>query len=324
MKKQILIILLLIALEANAQRSSHTQFFGNESGAPGNYYPVLHQTIRIDNLDIFYREAGDPQKPVILLLHGYPSSSHMYRHLMAHLADAYHVIAPDYPGYGQSSAPSPSEFAYTFDNLATVMLRFIDALGLKKYSLYMQDYGGPVGFRIATQRPQSIQALIVQNANAYKEGLGDAIKPMSDYFNNPNPETERKARWIISEESTKWQYLHGAEDSIKISPDAYLIDQFLLDRPGNDLIQLSLFRDYRNNLSLYDSWQQYFRKNQPPTLVISGKNDLIFLADGARAFKRDIKDAEISLLNGGHFVLEEKHWEAAGLIRSFLERKGIR
>ncbi len=285
---------------------------------------ISYRTIKIDGLDIFYREAGDKDKPVILLLHGFPSSSHMYRDLMVDLADSYHLIAPDYPGFGQSSAPSVNDYNYTFDNLAATMNRFIDTLGLKKFSLYVQDYGGPVGFRMASQRPGLVQALIIQNANAYKEGLGDAIQPMSAYFNNPNPETEKGARWILSPESTKWQYTEGAEDVSKISPDSYITDQLYLDRPGNDAIQLALFRDYKNNLLLYDTWHAYFRKQQPATLVISGKNDKIFTAPGAMAFKRDVKDAQISLLNGGHFVLEEKHKEAAALIKTFLQKKGIK
>jgi pimeloyl-ACP methyl ester carboxylesterase len=284
---------------------------------------VRFKTIKVNGLDIFYREAGEPGKPVILLLHGFPSSSHMYRDLIDDLSDQYHLIAPDYPGFGQSSSPSPTEYQYTFDNLAATMNAFIDAIALKKFSLYVQDYGGPVGFRIATQRPERVQAIIVQNANAYAEGLGDAIKPMREYFNNPNPETEKGARWILSNESTLWQYYEGAEDLSKISPDGHKLDQFLLDRPGNDLIQLSLFRDYKSNLSLYETWHAYFRKHQPATLVISGKNDKIFIAPGAEAFKRDIKDAEIRLLNGGHFVLEEKHHEAALIIKEFLQKKGI-
>jgi pimeloyl-ACP methyl ester carboxylesterase len=294
------------------------------SGNVPDVNAVRYKTVRINGLDIFYREAGIPGKPVILLLHGFPSSSHMYRDLMNDLSSEYHLIAPDYPGFGQSSTPSPAHYQYTFDNLASTINAFIDALQLTKFSIYVQDYGGPVGFRIATQRPERIQAIIVQNANAYAEGLGDAIKPMRDYFNNPNPETEKGARWILSNESTLWQYREGAEDVSKINPDGYQLDQFYLDRPGNDLIQLSLFRDYKNNLSLYGTWQAYFRKHQPATLVISGKNDKIFLAAGAEAFRRDIKDAEIKLLNGGHFVLEEKHEEAAEIIKEFLTRKGIR
>ena len=282
------------------------------------------KTVKVDGLDIFYREAGDKNKPTILLLHGFPSSSHMYRDLINDLSADYHLIAPDYPGFGQSSSPSPSAYHYSFDNLTLTINHFIDTLELKKFSLYVQDYGGPVGFRIAAQRPELIQALIVQNANAYAEGLGDALKPLVAYIQNQNAETEKGARGFLSFDTIKWLYTDGSEDVSKISPDSYTTDQYYLYRPGNDQIQLALFRNYGTNLSLYDTWHSYFRKYQPATLVISGKNDKLFLAAGAEAFKKDIKDAQISLLNGGHFVLEEKHAEAALVIKSFLFKKGIK
>ena len=284
---------------------------------------INFKTVNVDGLDIFYREAGKNSNPTILLLHGFPSSSHMYRDLIKDLSKDYHLIAPDYPGFGQSSSPLPSIYDYSFDNLALTINHFIDALGLKKFSLYVQDYGGPVGFRIAAQRPEMIQALIIQNANAYNEGLGDALKPLVDYIQNPNPETEKTVRFFLSFDANKWLHTDGAEDLSNISPDSYTIDQYYLDRPGNDEIQLTLFRNYGTNLSLYEDWHSYFRKYQPPALVISGKNDKLFVTAGAEAFKNDIKDAQIKLLNGGHFVLEEKHAEAASLIRSFLAEKGI-
>ena len=280
--------------------------------------------VKVDGLDIFYREAGDKNKPTILLLHGFPSSSHMYRDLINDLSSDYHLIAPDYPGFGQSSSPSPSAYHYSFDNLALTINHFIDALKIKKFSLYVQDYGGPVGFRIAAQRPELIQALIVQNANAYSEGLGDTLKPLVAYIQNQNAETEQGARSFLSFDTIKWLYTDGAEDISKVSPDSYTTDQYYLSRTGNDEIQLALFRNYGTNLTLYDSWQSYFRKYQPATLVISGKNDKLFIPAGAEAFKKDIKDAQTSLLNGGHFVLEEKHAEAASVIKSFLFTKGIK
>ena len=284
---------------------------------------INFKTVNVDGLDIFYREAGKNSNPTILLLHGFPSSSHMYRDLIKDLSKDYHLIAPDYPGFGQSSSPLPSIYDYSFDNLALTINHFIDALGLKKFSLYVQDYGGPVGFRIAAQRPEMIQALIIQNANAYNEGLGDALKPLVDYIQNPNPDTEKTVRFFLSFDANKWLHTDGAEDLSNISPDSYTLDQYYLDRPGNDEIQLTLFRNYGTNLSLYEDWHSYFRKYQPPALVISGKNDKLFVTAGAEAFKNDIKDAQIKLLNGGHFVLEEKHAEAASLIRSFLAEKGI-
>ena len=227
------------------------------------------------------------------------------------------------PALGKAVRHRHLHYNYSFDNLALTINHFIDALELKKFSLYVQDYGGPVGFRIAAQRPELIQALIVQNANAYNEGLGDALGPLVAYIQNQNAETEKGARSFLSFDAIKWLYTDGAEDVSKISPDSYTTDQYYLNRPGNDEIQLALFRNYGTNLSLYDAWHSYFRKYQPPTLVISGKNDKLFIAAGAEAFKKDIKDAQINLLNGGHFVLEEKHAEAASIIKSFLSKKGI-
>lgn len=281
------------------------------------------KTIKIDGLDIFYREAGNKNNPAILLLHGFPSSSHMFRDLINDLSKDYFLIAPDYPGFGQSSAPSPSAYNYTFDNLALTINHFIDALELKKLILYVHDYGGPIGFRIAAQRPQLIEAVIIQNANAYNQGLGDALKPLVDYIQNQNAETEKAVRFFLSFDANKWLHTDGAEDVSKISPDTYTIDQYYLDRTGNDQIQLALFKDYGSNLPLYSHWQSYFRTYQPPALVIWGKNDKLFLSAGAEAYKNDLEQAQINLLNGGHFVLEEKHQEAASLIRSFLASRAF-
>lgn len=326
MKKTIILLTTFIGSLAATHLSAQINHSKNQlnNQKKMNNKTVTFKTVKIDGLDIFYREAGDKNKPTILLLHGFPSSSHMFRDLINDLSDSYHLVAPDYPGFGQSSAPSVKDYQYSFANLTAVIEDFIDALGLKKFSLYMQDYGGPIGFRIAAKRPYAIQSLIVQNANAYNEGLGEALKPLVGYIQNPNPETEKAARGLLTLEGTKWQYTDGAEDLTKISPDSYTSDQFYLDRPGNDEIQLSLFRNYGSNLPLYEVWQNYFRKYQPNTLVISGKNDQLFIAPGAEAFKKDIKDAQISLLNGGHFVLEEKHEEAAELIKTFLTKKGIK
>lgn len=281
---------------------------------------VLFKTLQVDGIEIFYREAGETTNPTILLLHGFPSSSHMYRDLINDLSGDFHLIAPDYPGFGQSGSPSPLFYNYSFDNLALIIRRLIQKLELKNIILYMHDYGGPVGFRIASQQPELIQALIVQNANAYNEGLGEALSPLVAYIEDPNPETEKNARNYLSPDTVKWLYTNGAENSSRISPDGIMLDQYYLNRPGNDEIQLALFRDYGTNLPLYETWQRYFRDHQPPTLVISGKNDQLFLAAGAEAFKKDIREAEIRLLNGGHFVLEEKHLEAAHLIRSFIKK----
>ncbi|NCT94827.1 MAG: alpha/beta hydrolase [Chitinophagaceae bacterium] len=285
---------------------------------------VSFKSIEIDGLKIFYREAGMPGKPTILLLHGFPSSSRMYQNLMNELSGQYHLIAPDYPGFGQSSAPDTDHYQYTFDNLAATVTRFIDKLGLKQFSLYMQDYGGPVGLRIATARPAAIQSLIIQNANAYTEGLGAALAPLSDYMQHPNAETEKAVRGFLTLAATQWQYTDGASDLSKINPDSYITDQYYLDRKGNDLIQLALFRNYITNLALYETWHAYFRKYKPATLVISGKNDQLFTAPGAEAFKKDNPDAQIHLLNGGHFALEEHYEHAAIIILQFLQGNAIR
>jgi pimeloyl-ACP methyl ester carboxylesterase len=279
------------------------------------------KTVKVDGLDIFYREAGSKNNPTILLLHGFPSSSHMYRDLIKDLSEDYYLVAPDYPGFGQSSSPLPTAYSYSFDNLALTINNFIDILELKKFSLYVQDYGGPIGFRIAAKRPELIETLIIQNANAYNEGLGDALIPLVNYIQNQNAKTEESVREFLTPDITKWLYTEGAEDVFKISPDGYTIDQYYLDRPGNDEIQLALFRNYGTNLPLYDEWHSYFRTYQPPTLIIWGKNDKLFVEAGANAFQRDIKEVQINLLNGGHFVLEEKHAEAASLIKSFLSKK---
>ena len=281
------------------------------------------KTLQLGDIEIFYREAGNKNKPVILLLHGFPSSSHMFRNLINDLSEDYYLIAPDYPGFGRSSSPSVNSFNYTFDNLARIIGQFIDALHLEKFSLYLQDYGGPVGFRIASERPASIQSLIIQNANAYMEGLGDALNPLVAYIQNQNAETEKGARYFLSPAAIEWLYTDGADELSKISPDGYTIDQYYLNRPGNDEIQLALFRDYGSNLPLYEEWQSYFKTHQPATLVIWGKNDKLFLAAGARAYANDLRKAQLNLLNGAHFLLEEKHKEAASLIKSFLSETGI-
>ena len=281
------------------------------------------KTLQLGDIEIFYREAGNKNKPVILLLHGFPSSSHMFRNLFNDLSEDYYLIAPDYPGFGRSSSPSVSSFNYSFDNLASIIGQFIDALQLEKFSLYLHDYGGPVGFRIAAQRPESIQSLIIQNANAYMEGLGEALNPLVAYIQNQNAETEKGARFYLSPAAVEWLYTDGAEEVSKISPDGYTIDQFYLNRPGNDEIQLALFRDYGSNLPLYQEWQSYFKAHQPATLVIWGENDKLFLAKGARAYAKDLKNAQVNLLNGGHFLLEEKHTKTASLIKSFLSEIGM-
>jgi pimeloyl-ACP methyl ester carboxylesterase len=281
---------------------------------------VIYKTISVDGVKIFYREAGSPSNPLILLLHGFPSSSHMYRDLMYDLADDYHLIAPDYPAFGNSDMPDKNIYPYTFDNLSITIEKFIDALKLSKFSIYMQDYGAPVGYRIAVRKPELIQALIIQNANAYEEGLGPAIEDGKRFWANRNEETENAMRGILTIEGTKMQYMDGVESPEKVSPDAYLYDQLFLDREGNKEIQLDLLYDYRKNIALYSVWQKYLRDHQPPALITWGKNDALFTDKGAVAYKKDLPDAEIHLLNTGHFALEEFHTEIAAYIDDFLKR----
>lgn len=286
-----------------------------------NYFQkVKYQYASVNGQKIFYRSAGNPENPTILLLHGFPSASHMFRDLIRELANDYYLIAPDYPGFGQSSSPATTDYDYTFDNLANTVAGFIDVLGLEKFNLYLHDIGGPIGFRIATQRPAAIQSLIIQNANAYNIGLGDSLAPLVAYIQSQNPETEAGARGFLSFEATRWQYTDGAENPENISPDGYTLDQLYLDRPGAHEHFLAIFRDYGSNMPLYEKWQAWFREWQPKTLVISGKNDKLFVAAGAEAYKTDIHDAEIKLLNGGHFALEEHYIQAAHLIKKFLSK----
>lgn len=281
---------------------------------------TLHKTVKIGELDIFYREAGPKDAPTILLFHGFPTSSQMFRNLIPALADRYHVIAPDYPGYGHSSMPPHDEFSYTFDNLAKVMGEFTDKLGLTKYAIYVQDYGAPVGYRLAVAHPERITAIIVQNGNAYDEGIdNDFWKPIKAYWADPTNMEKRDAlRSILTYDATRWQYTEGAPFPELVSPDGPAHDQFLLDRPGNDEIQLDLFLSYGSNPPLYPAWQEYFRQRQPPMLIVWGKNDQIFPAAGAEPYKRDLKTLEFHLLDAGHFALETSGDEIARLMREFL------
>ncbi len=284
---------------------------------------VRYKTIAIDGIPIFYREAGKPGNPVILLLHGFPSSSHMYRHLLDQLSDRYHLIAPDYPGFGNSAMPDQASYNYSFDQLSETIEKFIDALSLTRFSLYMQDYGSPVGYRIIVRRPELVEALLIQNANAYEEGLGPAIADGKRYWANRNEETENAMHGILTPAGTQIQYTDGAGDPSKLSPDAWLYDQYFLDRKGNAAIQLDLLYDYRNNIALYPVWQEYLRKYQPPALITWGRNDQLFTAAGAEAYLRDLPQAELHLLDTGHFALEEYHYEIADLIHRFLLKQGI-
>lgn len=283
-----------------------------------------HKTMNIDGLDIFYREAGPKDAPTILLLHGFPTSSHMFRNLIPALSGEFHLVAPDYPGFGASSMPSVEEFEYSFDKLAEVIEKFVDRLGLQKYFLYLMDYGAPVGYRLASRRPERALGLIVQNGNAYDEGLRDFWNPIKAYWKEKTPENAKVlADNILTLQATKWQYTNGVRHPEAISPDNWFHDQYLLDRPGNKEIQLQLFYSYGTNPPLYPQWQEYFRHYQPPTLVVWGKGDYIFPEEGAHPYKRDLKNIEFHILPTGHFALEEDLELIATRIRDFAQRNAV-
>jgi pimeloyl-ACP methyl ester carboxylesterase len=279
----------------------------------------------IEGHKIFYREAGSADAPAIVLLHGFPSSSHMFRDLIPKLTPKFHVIAPDYLGFGYSDQPGAKEYHYTFDNLAGMIQKFLFGyLRLKRFSIFVQDYGAPVGFRIAAAHPQAIEGIIVQNGNAYVEGISNAFEALKPFWANRNAETEKPVRVLLTADTTKFQYTHGASDARQISPDSYTLDQHFLDRPGNDAIQLDLLHNYPSNVALYDKWHAYFREHQPRTLIVWGQNDPFFRVEGAKAFLRDLPNAELHLLDGGHFAIEEHSQAIADQITRFLsgaERK---
>jgi pimeloyl-ACP methyl ester carboxylesterase len=347
MKRNLRLNLFLAALGAIltpmvASQSSIAQTPSQTAQQPATS-AVSYKTVTIDGLDVFYREAGPKTAPTLLLLHGFPTSSHMFRDLIPALADKYHVIAPDYPGFGYSSMPKVNEFDYSFDNLANVVEKFTKQVGLTKYSLYVMDYGAPIGFRLAAKHPERIESLIIQNGNAYDEGIDNIFwEPIKEYwkdrgavnkgldnafwknvkiaYNNPNLPNEDALRFVGTLGATKWQYTNGVRNVESISPDTWGHVQPLLDREGNLEIQLQLFYSYGSNPPLYPKWQEYFRKHQPPTLIVWGKNDAIFPAAGAEPYKRDLKNLEYHLFDTGHFALEEDGQEIAKRIRVFLEK----
>ena len=304
---------------------------------------VWHRTVEIDGQTIYYREAGPVDAPTLLLLHGFPTSSHMFRDLIPALSDKYHLVAPDYPGFGTSSMPTVDEFDYRFDRFSEIIGKLVVKLGIKRYSLYLMDYGAPVGFRLAVAHPERVETQIIQNGNAYAEGIdNDFWEPIQAYwkdrravnqgldnsfwkavkaaYNKPNLSNEEALRFLVTLGATKWQYTNGARNVEAISPDNWHVTQRLLDRPGNAEIQLQLFYDYGSNPPLYPTWQAYLRKHQPPALIVWGANDEIFPPAGAHPYKRDLQNLEFHLLETGHFALEEDGDVIAGYIRDFLER----
>jgi pimeloyl-ACP methyl ester carboxylesterase len=291
------------------------------AAAPAFADEVAYKSVEVDGLDIFYREAGPTTAPTVLLLHGFPSSSHMFRNLIPDLAAQYHVIAPDYPGFGHSSAPSVDDFEYTFANLATVVEGFTDKLGLTSYVIYMQDYGGPVGMRLAIKHPERVRGIVVQNAVVSLDAWHPQnTAPLQAYWKSRTPETEAPVRDIISAEGTRWQYVTGAPNPERVSPDAWIMDQRGLDRPGNDRIQLELLYQYRDNVTHYPKWQAFLKELQPPMLITWGKNDPVFTVAGLERWKALVPDAEVHVLDAGHFALETHEKEIAAAMLSFLAR----
>ena len=299
------------------------------AGSIAESVPVYTRSMKIDGTNISYCEAGtdhqDPDKPVIVLLHGFPTSSHMFRDFIPLLADEYRVIAPDYPGYGLSDAPPAEDFEYTFDNIADMMEELLDRVGADRWVLYIQDYGAPVGFRLATEHPDRVAGLIVQNGNAYEEGLPDTFwGPWREFWKDPNDQKAiEHLGSLLTLEATKWQFTHGTRIPDAISPDNWLVVQPLLDRPGNVSVQLELAYDYGSNLPLYPQWQAYLREYQPPTIITWGRHDQIFPLSGALPYLNDLPDAELHLLDTGHFVLEEDGDLVAALVRRWLEREVV-
>jgi pimeloyl-ACP methyl ester carboxylesterase len=280
---------------------------------------TFHRQV-VGDVDVFYRAAGPVDAPVILLLHGFPTSSHMFRDLIPHLARSYRVIAPDLPGFGQTKAPPRGQFAYTFDNLAKTIDGFTETLGLKRYALYVFDYGAPTGFRLAAAHPERVTAIISQNGNAYVEGLSNGWNPIQAYWADPTPANRAALRGLLTADMTRTQYVAGADEA-KVSPDGYTLDVAYLSRPGQDDIQLDLFLDYRSNVALYPAWQAYFRQHRPPILAAWGKNDIFFIPPGAEAYKRDQPQAEVRFFDTGHFALETHSAEIGALIVDFMGRK---
>ncbi|HEY1704384.1 MAG TPA: alpha/beta hydrolase [Trebonia sp.] len=281
---------------------------------------IAYRTVDVDGLPVFYREAGPPGAPALVLLHGFPSASHMFRELMPLLADSFHLVAPDLPGFGRSAMPAREHFDYTFENIAGVISRLTEVLGLDRFALYVFDYGAPVGFRIAARHPERITAIISQNGNAYEEGLSDGWNPVRAYWKDPSEANRDAIRVLLEPETTIWQYTHGVPDETMVSPDGYGLDNYYLAREGAHEIQLDLFLDYASNVALYPAFHEYFRGSSPPLLAVWGRNDPFFLPAGADAFRRDIPGADVRFVDSGHFALETHVTEIAAAIREFLAR----
>jgi pimeloyl-ACP methyl ester carboxylesterase len=297
-----------------------TRSAGNGAEKEALMPEIAYRTADVDGLTVFYREAGPRDAPALLLLHGFPSASHMFRELIPLLADRFHIVAPDLPGFGKSAMPPRDAFDYTFEHIAAVISRLTEVLGLGRFALYVFDYGAPVGFRVAARHPERVTAIVSQNGNAYEEGLSDAWNPVQAYWKEPSAANREAIRVLVQPETTVWQYTHGVPDPARVSPDGYGLDNYYLARPGAVEIQLDLFLDYASNVALYPVFQDYFRTSKPPLLAVWGSNDPFFLPAGAEAFKHDIPDADVRFVPTGHFALETHVAEIAAAIREFLGR----
>ena len=321
MKKIILLqLIILFTLSGCKNETSSTTI--DKSKSMTRKHPTLFKTIKIDGINIAYREAGNPKNPTIVLLHGFPSSSHQYRKVLSQLSDDFHLIAPDYPSFGNSDFPLASEYKYTFDNIAKTIDAFLEKKKIDSYALMIQDYGAPIGFRIATAHPERVTAIINQNGNAYLEGLGEAWAGIRALWKDRNPESEKAILPAFSLEGLKWQYAHGTRNVETINPDNWHLDYLRLSRPNAHKVNMDLFYDYQNNLKLYPKWQQYLRDNQPPLLIVWGKNDEFFPESGAVAFKKDVKEIDYNIYDTGHFALEEDGEEIIEKIRIFMTKVG--
>jgi pimeloyl-ACP methyl ester carboxylesterase len=307
--------------DVNALDRSNTSNSSVHRNSETDHMPMInYRKADVDGFNVFYREAGRTDAPALLLLHGFPSASHMFRELIPALSDRFHLVAPDLPGFGQSDMPPHTKFSYTFAKLAEVIERFTEVIGLARFSIYAFDYGAPTGFRLAVRHPERIAGIISQNGNAYEEGLSDGWNPIRAYWQDPSEANRNALRSFLAPETTVWQYTHGVPDTTRVSPDGYSLDNFYLKRPGADEVQLDLFGDYKSNVALYPAFQTYFRTHRPPLLAIWGENDPFFVPPGAKAFKRDVPNAQIHFLPTGHFALETHCDEIAAAIREFLSK----
>lgn len=312
----LLLMVLFSCQESPSQQKEQKPITKNEIAMN----PIKYKTLNVNGINIAYRESGSDKNPTIVLLHGFPSSSHQYRKVLDRLSNDFHLIAPDYPGFGNSDFPSAKDYEYTFDNIAVTINSFLELKGINSYALMIQDYGAPIGFRIATAHPNRVTAIINQNGNAYEEGLGKAWESTRALWANRNEDTEKALLPVFSLEGLKWQYTHGTRDPEHVNPDTWHLDYLRLSRPNAYTVNIDLFYDYQNNLKLYPKWQQYLRDHQPPLLIVWGKNDAFFPESGAEAFKKDVKNIDYNIYNTGHFALEEDGEEIIEKIRIFMKK----